>query len=155
MHGTMVPSALDSSLYIPELKNRRREAAVAELVACAHRAGAVRRPEALIELIARREAMASSAPGKSIAIPSARSLSVIESRIVVGRSTRGIEWHAPDRQPVQIVLLVLSPAECPLSVHVEGILRLAAVFRLQRHRQRLIEADSYEAAAAVLREAMA
>ena len=32
MDGTLVPAALDSSLYIPELKSRRRESALAELV---------------------------------------------------------------------------------------------------------------------------
>ena len=154
MYGTLVPTALDSSLYISELKCRRRDSALAELVGCAERAGVVRHAEALLELLERREALGSTAPGKSVAIPAVRSLAVLEPRVVVGRSRRGIEWDAPDRQRVRLVALVLSPADCTAAAHVETVTRIAGAFRLQRHRQRVLDAESYEAVAEVLREAL-
>ena len=154
MHGTLVPGALDPSLYIPELKCRRRDTALAELVACGERSGVVRHADTLLELLELREGLGCTAPGKSVAIPAARSLAVARAALLVGRSRRGIEWNAPDRQPVHLVALVLSPAECLAATHVETILRVATVLRLQKNRQRLQEAESFDEAAAVLRETL-
>ena len=154
MVGTLVPGALDPSLYIPELKCRRRDTALAELVACGERGGALRHPEALLELLARREALGCTAPGKSVAIPAARSLSILHPRILVGRSHRGIEWNAPDGLPVRLIALVLSPAECPAFTHLEIVLRVVVALRLQRNRQRILEAESFDAMSAALRETL-
>jgi mannitol/fructose-specific phosphotransferase system IIA component (Ntr-type) len=148
----LVPSALDPSLYIPELKSRRRDSVLAELVACAARAGVVRRVQALLDLLERRESLWPSAIGKSVALPAARSLSVAEPRLVIGRSRRGIEWNAPDRQPAHLVVLSLAPAECPMAVHLDTVARLAALFRLQRHRAQILEAGAFDEVVAVLRD---
>lgn len=150
----LVPSALDPSLYIPELKSRKRDSALAELVACAARAGAVRREKALLDLLERREKLLPSAAGKSIALPAARSLTVTESRCVIGRSRRGVEWNAPDGLPAHVVILSLAPAECPVAAHLEAIARLATLLRLQRHRMHILEAGSFDGVAAVLRDAV-
>jgi mannitol/fructose-specific phosphotransferase system IIA component (Ntr-type) len=154
MDGTLVPAALDPSLYIPELKSRRRDSVLAELVGRALRAGVVRHEDALLDLLSRREAFGSTSPGRGVAVPAARSLSIAEGRIVVARSRRGIDWDAPDAQPVNVVVLVLSPAETQSALHVDLVTRLAAALKLQRTRQRVIDADSFEGVAAVLREAL-
>ena len=154
MDGTLVPAALDPSLYIPELKSRRQASALAELVARAQRAGAVRHPDALVDLLSRRESLGSSSPGRGIAVPAARSLTVLEQRIIVGRSRRGIDWNAPDREPVHVIALVVSTADTPAAHHVDTVVRLAAALKPQRVRQRLIDAASFEDVAAILREAL-
>ena len=152
MHGTLVPSALDPSLFIPELRCRRKDSALSELVSCAERSGIVCRPEAVRAVLAHREALGSSSPGRGFAIPAARSLGVLESRVVIARSKRGIEWGAPDQEPVHLIALLLSPAECPLTSHAEFITRFASALRLQRQRQRVLEAESFDAIATLLRE---
>ncbi len=154
MFQTLIPSALDPSLYIPELRSRRKESALAELVACAHRAGFVRQDEALLRLLAIRETLGSSSPGRAFAVPAVRSLAVQESRIVIGRSRRGIPWNAVDETPVSIVALLLSPAECPAPAHLDLVIRLAGALRLQRNRQKLLEAGAFDVIASWLREAL-
>jgi mannitol/fructose-specific phosphotransferase system IIA component (Ntr-type) len=123
-----------------------------ELVACAQQARALREPSLLLETLCLRERLGSTAVGKGVAVPNARSIAVIEPRLVVARSRRGIDWKAPDEIPVQLVLLVLSPGEISLEAHHEFLARAANVARLQRHRQRLIEADDFDAVAGVLRD---
>ncbi|HTM57611.1 MAG TPA: PTS sugar transporter subunit IIA [Candidatus Udaeobacter sp.] len=154
MDGTLVPAALDPSLYIPELKSRRRDRVLAELVGRALSIGIVRHADALLDLLSRRESLGSTSPGRGFAVPAARSLAVSDSRIVVGCSRRGIDWAAKDDQPVNVVALVLSPAESPAALHVDLVARVVAALRLQRARQRVIEAESFEGVAAVLREAI-
>ena len=146
------PSVLDSSLYIPDLKPRRRESVLQELIACADRARSLRDPGVLLETLCLRERLGCTALGKAVALPNARSISVIEPRMVVARSRRGLDWKAPDDVPVQLVLLVLSPGETSLEAHHEFLARAAAIARLQRHRQRLLEAEDFDAVASVLRD---
>lgn len=152
MSIAIVASVLDSSLYIPELRLKRRESALHELAELAHQAGIARNAALLHDTLLLRERAGSTAVGKGVAVPNARSISVIDSRLVVARSRRGIPWDAPDDQPVQLVLLVLSPAEHSEELHFELVARAVAAGRLQRNRQKLIEAESFEAVVAVLKE---
>ena len=146
------PSVLDSSLYIADLRPKRKESALADLVSRAHEAGAVREPSLLRETLELRERLGTTAIGKGVAVPHARSIAVIEPRLMVARSRRGIDWGAADGLPIQLVLLALSPPEHSEEIHHEFVARAVAVARLQRNRQKLIEAPSFEAVAAVLRE---
>jgi len=152
MSIAIVSSVLDSSLDIPQLKLKRRGSALLELAELAHQAGTVRDASLLHGTLLLRERAGSSAIGKGVAVPYARSISVIESRLVVARAPRGIPWDAPDGQPVQLVLLALSPAEHSEEIHLELLSRAVAAARLQRNRQKLIEAESFDAVAAVLKE---
>jgi|SRR5262245_11033241 len=149
--GTATP-VLDPSLYIPELKPRTRDSVVAQLVELAHRAGVARGIGPLVELLRARERIGTTAVGKSVAVPHARSLTVDRPALVVARSHRGIEWDAPDELPVQLVLLVLSPGEWGEEAHHAFLSRAVGAARLQKNRQRMLEAGSFDELSAVLRE---
>jgi PTS system nitrogen regulatory IIA component len=154
MYGTLIPSALDPSLFVPELRCRRKDSALAELVGLAERAGILRHADAVRAALTHRESLGNSSPGRGIAVPSVRSLAVLESRVVVARSRRGLDWDAADESPVHIIAMLLSPAECPAAAHVESVGRLIAVLKPQRHQQRVLEAKSFDAIATLLREAL-
>jgi hypothetical protein len=49
-------------------------------------------------------------------------------------------------------MLVLSPSEMSADAHLERVVRAIALTRLQRNRQKLIEADDAVTAHALLRE---
>src|SRR5262245_11197048 len=128
------PAVLDPSLYISELKLRRKPAVLEELVAHATRAGAVCEPGVLRETLLLKERLFGSGIGKGVAVPHARSIAVTEQRLVIARSRRGVTWDAPDDLPVQLVMLALSPAETSADAHTEFVCRAAAIGRLQRNR---------------------
>jgi len=153
MQALRVPSALDSSLLICDLKRRRKESALAELVARAAEAGAVRWPDALADLIAVREAVVSSALGHGVAVVAVRSLAVIGARLVLGRSPGGIRWGM-STEPVRLVALVLSPADRPLASHLGVSSRIVGLLRHSRGRERLLRAISPEDFALRAREAL-
>lgn len=151
--STMLGSpVLDPALYVAELRFRRRETVIQEMVERAWQAGSVRDPALLNETIALRERLMGTAIGKGVAVPHARSISVREPRVIVARSKRGIDWSAPDGQPVHIVLLVLSPAESSKEVHHDLLARAIAPVRQQRNRQKVLDASDFEAVAAVFRD---
>ena len=143
---------LDPSLYIPELKVRRKPFVLQELVELATRAGSVREPAVLCAILNLRERLFGTGIGKGVAVPHARSIAVSESRLVIARSRRGLSWDAADGIPVQHVLLVLSPAEMGDEAHLDFVTRVAGIGRLQRNRQRLLEATDYPAVASLFAE---
>lgn len=146
------PPVVDHSLYIPDLKTKKRDSVLAEMVAAAHRAGTVRVPALLIELLRLRERIGTTALGKGVAIPHARSVTIVRPQLLVARCSRGAEWSAPDEQPVHLVLLTLSPGDWSVEAHHAAVARAAAVARLQRNRQKLLAADSPGALATAWRE---
>jgi mannitol/fructose-specific phosphotransferase system IIA component (Ntr-type) len=131
---------------------KKKDAVLHELAHRAHRAGVVRDPDLLYETLSLRERLASSALGKGVALPQARSLAVIDTRLIVARSLRGLDWSAADEQPVHLVLLALSPSEVSVEFHLDFLARAAAIARLQRNRQRLLEAEGFEVVASVLKD---
>lgn len=152
MTTVAVPSVPDTSLCLPDLRLKRKESALHEMVCAAQEVRAVRDAELLHQTLLRRERWYSSAIGKGVAVPNARSLGVTAPRLLVARSRRGVDWGAADGAPVQLVLLVLSPSESSIEAHIERVARAASLTRLQRNRTRLLEADGSQALAAILRE---
>ncbi len=142
----------DSSLFLPDLKLKRKESVLHEMACAAQRAGAVRDAALLHETLLRRERWCPSAIGKGVAVPNARSLSITEPRLVVARFRRGLEWGAADDLAVQLVLLVLSTSETSSDAHLERVARAIAITRTQRNRVKLLEAVDGRTVTALLRE---
>ena len=145
-------SVLDSALFISELRPKRKESILEELVSRARQSGAVTDPGLLHDTLLLREKLGSTAVGKGVAIPNVRSVAVLRPRLAIARSRRGIEWDAPDGLPVHLVLLALSPAEVGDDAHVEFVSRVAALMRLQRNRQKLSDAEGFDSVQGLLRE---
>jgi len=152
---TVAPATpgLDLSLYIPELKSRKKDAALAEMIAPVDRQ--LRHPSLLLDLLRARERVGTTALGKSVAVPHGRSVTVARPLLVIARSRRGIEWDAPDDLATHLIMLALAPGEWSLEAYHAFVSTVVAVARLQKHRQRLLAAASSDAVATVLREAIA
>jgi mannitol/fructose-specific phosphotransferase system IIA component (Ntr-type) len=145
----------DLALCIPDLKSKKKDTALAEMVAAAQAAGLVTGSDLLLELLKLRERLGTSGLGKAVALPHARSLTVPHPRILIARSSRGIDWQAPDGIPVQLVLLTLGPAEWSDDAFHALLARAASSFRLQRTRQKLLAAPSAQEFALASRRALA
>lgn len=141
MSTELVTSALDTALFLHDLRHRRREQALTDLAAFAHACGTVRDPDRLRVALQRRERSYSSAVGRGVAIPHARSLVVNVPHVLIGRAPRGIDWRARDGQAVQLVLAVLAPHDLSIDSFLDLLGHAAEAARLQRRRQRLLSGD--------------
>jgi hypothetical protein len=106
------PSALDPSLYISELKPKRRDSVLAEMVELAHRAGSVRDPAPLLELLLCRERLGTTAIGKGAGDPQRP----LARRSPAADRVRSFPaWHRVERTgcPARLARLAgARPAEC-------------------------------------------
>jgi mannitol/fructose-specific phosphotransferase system IIA component (Ntr-type) len=134
-------SASSSLVEVVQLRHKRRESALAQLAAAAEHAGVVRDPEVLLATLVRGQKLGECSVGRGYAVPHARSVCVMRPAAVFGRSDRGIEWSSDESEPIQLVLLVLSPSSSSAAAHAERVAAAAHPLRLQRTRQRLRDAE--------------
>lgn len=62
-----------------------------------------------IEDVKKREAMSTTGIGDGVAIPHAKSEFVKVPTVIVGKSSKGIEWESLDDEPVNMVFLIAVP----------------------------------------------
>jgi CBS domain containing-hemolysin-like protein/mannitol/fructose-specific phosphotransferase system IIA component (Ntr-type) len=120
-----------------------RTEVIRRLVAAA--CAANRLPEApVLEAVLRREREVPTSVGEGVAIPHARLPGLLEPRMAFARLAEGIEFDAPDKRPVRLVVLILSPAEEP-AVQLKLLQRLAEIMQSDYLRARLLDAPTVEA----------
>ena len=83
-------------------------------------------------LLAEREAQGSTALGLGVALPHVRTDMVPSLRIAYGRSNDGIDWEAPDGQPVHHLFLLVAP---PISSSKDYLPVMGNVARLVREAE--------------------
>lgn len=76
-------------------------------VACA--AWSIPHPDEILELVRTREAKMSTGIGHSLAVPHAKCDHVSEVRMACCTLPNGVDFNAPDRKPVRLAFLLLSP----------------------------------------------
>jgi len=113
-------------LKIHDLKSVDRKEAICELMKGLAAKEGLDEGEAIkIESeILDRESLASTAIGNGVAIPHARVSSVDHVQVVLGRSSEGIAWDAPDGKPVHLVFQFISP-KIGIQIHTEMLAKIA------------------------------
>ena len=150
MTVTTAPAIPDLSRFLLDLRSRRRDLVLGELLDLAHRRGAIRGSGRLLDTLRTRERHAPSLLGKGVALPALRSILVTRPVLVGGRAPKPIAWGNGPEGEVELVLLALAPGEMPDESWHAWLARVSALGRQQRPRQKLI--DGAIGAVALLQE---
>jgi mannitol/fructose-specific phosphotransferase system IIA component (Ntr-type) len=142
----------DTSLDLLELRHRRRDSALHQLVQGAYEHHAVRHPALLEASLQRRERLGTTALGRSHAVTGAWSWCVRAPLVMVGLSGKGLEWDDAVGVEVEIVALVLTPGESGEELHYRRMEAVTGALRLQRQRQRLLDHRDVPTLSLLLRE---
>ena len=142
----------DTSLDLLELRHRRRESALHQLVQCAVEHQAVRHPALLETLLLRRERLGSTALGRAHAVTGAWSWCVRAPLVLVGLSGKGLDWDDDIGVDVEIAALVLTSCESGEELHFRRMEAVTGALRLQRQRQRLLDHRDLPTLSLLLRE---
>lgn len=107
--------------------------------------------QACAEIVCAREALAGTSVGHGVAFPHARLAGLQEPILVFGRSTRGVEWDAPDGHRVHLVFLLLSTEE-NYGQQLQILATLSKHCGDEGFRERLTNAHSEERVWEILQE---
>jgi mannitol/fructose-specific phosphotransferase system IIA component (Ntr-type) len=105
-----------------------------------------------VRLLAEREVKFSSAVGHAVAIPHARLPDLDRALVAVGRAAKAFPFAPPDKVPVRLAFLILTPAGTPI-LQLRILARVASLVSNENLRRRLLRAKSAEHLAAVLKTA--
>ncbi len=106
----------------------------------AEKMDAVKGEDMAVAALAREEEFG-TAVGGGLAIPHARLEGIISPVLAFGRIPRGVEWDAPDGQPVRYVFFLATP-EGALDIHVQILSRIAKIMQSPEAVRTIEEAQS-------------
>jgi PTS system nitrogen regulatory IIA component len=112
---------------IPTLRAKSKKQLLQELsVRAAQSAGA---PQPLVlEMLLQRESLGSTGIGKGVAIPHARLPGIDRIHCIFARLDEPINFDASDREPVDLVFLLLAP-ESAGADHLKALARISRLLR--------------------------
>ena len=108
-----------------------------------------------VEGLMERESQGPTGMQDGFAIPHTRCESVIQTGIVVMKSTRELEWESFDGKPVQIMIALIVPKENYGNEHIQILASLSRMLMKQDFRRKLTETDSAEEIFEVIHQAVA
>jgi len=136
---------LRPSLFIPELKSKKKPAVLEEMVAHLAQHQIARQAEPLIEVLRQREALGSTGIGKGVAIPHARSTMVAERAVLLARSPKGVDFEAQDGNPVHLFFLIVAPPIEKDPIYLQMLAQIVKSIRLAPARRKILEAQDFAA----------
>jgi PTS system nitrogen regulatory IIA component len=119
---------------------------LAEMAGHLAREGVVADGPALARQLVEREGRSPTAMGAGIAVPHSKLPTLPGVVVAVGRARTPVDFAAPDGKPVDLIFLLLSPAETP-AAHLLALSRLSRILRAPGVAGRVREAVGSEAVA--------
>lgn len=140
-HRIRLPDMLISRFFLQSLSATDRRMAIREMLLPLSQSQGL---DALLleAAVWEREEALSTGIGKGIAIPHARIEGLKQSLVVVGISSGGIDFDAPDDKLAHILFLILTPASDPgaqLSIASE----IAGIFRRENMLERALKTKNF------------
>ncbi|MEC1604918.1 PTS fructose transporter subunit IIABC [Bacillus halotolerans] len=126
------------------IESKEKENVIDEMVSVLDKAGKLNDRQAYKEAILNRESQSSTGIGEGIAIPHAKTASVINPAIAFGRSKDGVDYESLDGQPAHLVFMIAA-TEGANNTHLEALSRLSTLLMREEIRKQLLEAESEDA----------
>ena len=142
---------LDIQTIDADLGASNKPGVIRELVGLLLRAEPNLDPNAIVDVLTRREKLQSTGIGQGIAIPHGRTNEVDGIKACFGRSVSGVDFQSLDGQPTYLFFTLLVP-ENAQGVHLKALARLSRLLKKDDLRRRLMDAEDAESLYAVLIE---
>ncbi len=150
-----LPAGSLSELWVPEallldLQALDRSEAIRKLLQKLHDARPDFDLQEAYEIIWKREQGLTSAIGSEMALPHGRLPSLAKAMVAIGHAPAGIPFDAPDKRPVKLLFLILTPLKEPV-VQLRILSKIATLMMNRALKRRLLKARNAAEVAEVLR----
>lgn len=147
-----IEDLINPSLIAVDLSATERRAAIEELAKLLETDGRVRDVPTYVDAVwAREEETGGTGMESGIAIPHAKSTSVLRPSVAFGRSAEGVDFGAEDGTKADLIFLIAAP-EGADDLHVRVLSRLARRLVHEEFRTALRGAESPEAVFRIVKE---
>ncbi len=121
-----------------------RQGAIADLVRLLGAQGYIDDVEGITQTVWERELQRTTGIGEGLAIPHGRSDDLTSLVMAMGRPATPIDFASPDKRPVELVILLVSPTDCT-SDHIQALGRISRLMVDRSFREAAYAADSAQA----------
>ncbi len=141
---------LEPALVKVPLAGGSKPAVIAELVDLIHAAGRTRDRDRLLEAVLARERQRTTAVGRGLAIPHAKTDACPVLVVALGRTSEPLDFEAIDGNPVRLVVLVAGPVD-QASQQIQVLARVSRLVINDEALSQLLAADSAHSLIEVVR----
>lgn len=125
-------------LIFPDLPSTDRPAVLRAISDKIAAQGLVRDPRELFQKLWEREQLGSTGVGSGVAIPHCKLPGLRQGMVAVGMVPDGVDFDAPDGQPVRLLFLVLSPSAAPAE-HLQVLATISRWIKTNGNGERILE----------------
>lgn len=143
---------LQEGCILPELSGASKKQVLAELVAPLEKDNEGMDTDQAVRVLLEREELGTTGIGDGIAIPHGKMEAIDKISVVVGRSTKGIEYEALDFKPCHIFFLVMAPTQVA-GMHLRLLAHISRLLKDEHFRQEFLRAEDSEALWKLLKNA--
>ena len=145
---------ISSEAINPSLSSSTRDDAISELLDNCINAQILDKKlkDDYFKKILKRERKGSTGIGRGVAIPHVKDPKIESIKIAIGVHSKGIDFNALDREPVQVIFLVLSPENKP-EEHLNAMESIVTLLSQETFRRFIKQAKTIDDIATTLQEA--
>jgi PTS system nitrogen regulatory IIA component len=132
---------LNAQSIIADLAGRDKAAVLDELAEKFPAADAALNPKRVLDVLAEREKISTTAIGEGVAIPHGKLAGVDRVYAVFARSKMGVDFAALDGEPTHLFFALIAP-EDGAADHLKALARISRLLKESAFRSRLLRANS-------------
>ncbi|MDQ7032688.1 MAG: PTS sugar transporter subunit IIA [Desulfonauticus sp.] len=132
---------IHKDLIIPELSARTKSEVLAEMVDYLKKFYSELDREKLYELLIERESLGTTGIGSGIAIPHTKVNDLDQLIVLVGRSLKGVDFDALDKEPVHIIFLLLA-SDSNLGEHLRVLAYISRLLKDEIFKKEFLSAKN-------------
>ena len=129
------------TLIFLDVDARDKQEAIQKTIDMMQANGAISGGDKFYQAVMEREALGSTAIGKGLALPHARTQYVDEITIALTRLKTGIEFDATDGEPVELIFLLGTPIKV-VGEYLSVLAKLSKIVKDEKTRKKILKAKS-------------
>ena len=138
---SVVTSLYDEKTVTLELKGSTKEEVLKEMTELLYQDGVLTNKEEFLAEINKREESGSTGFGNGVAIPHAKTKSVIKPRVAVGISKKGFDFNSLDGKPVHLIFMIAA-GEGDNDLHLRTLSSLAQNLMEEEYVNQILESKN-------------
>ena len=131
-----------NSVQVP-LKAAQKSQAISQLIDLLDKQGKLNDAKAALQAVLDRESIRSTGIGQGFAIPHGKSAAVDKLVMAVGLLEQPIDFKSIDSQPVNVVVLLISPID-QTGPHIQALASISRMMTDQNIREKINQTKSQE-----------
>lgn len=145
-----ISDVITEDLIQLSLKAETKEEAIIELSELLYENGEISNVEEFTADVFEREKEGMTGLGQHVAIPHGKSDSVIKTSLVVGKTSKPIEWESLDGEPVQVIILFAVKNTDANTMHIKLLQKVAILLADEEFIENLLAAETKDDMLALL-----